>query len=127
MEITPNTILSDYNTNNQKYNNKSNSYNNQTNFKGFGDIAVATMDFVDRGGLFASFTIQDMLGTNFPRTYVGLNRNKDVTGKYNFKEASEVALREFMTGPSMFIIPMIMVYGSLKIGSSLDVPGCVQN
>ena len=64
-------------------------------FKGI-DPTTAMIDFwaaIARGGLAASFTVQDMLGTNFPRTFAALDRNKDITGKNNYKAAVEVAIR----------------------------------
>ena len=57
-------------------------------FKGLGNGVISVMDAVDRGGLFASFVIQDFLGMNLPRTWVGLQRNKDITGENNYQEAA---------------------------------------
>ncbi len=85
-------------------------------FKGM-DPTTCLIDFwaaIARGGLAASFTVQDMLGTNFPRTFAALGRNKDLTGKNNYKAAVEVAIREFTTGPSMFIIPALVLTGATR-------------
>lgn len=95
----------------------------QQSFKGLGDGVVALMDGVERGGLTTSFIIQDVCGSCLPRTYTGLHRNEDITGELNYTEAKEVALREFITGPSMFVIPIGLLYGLKKgIGKALDVP-----
>lgn len=86
-------------------------------FRGCGDPTTFLIDMwaaIARGGLAASFTVQDMLGTNFPRTYAALGRNKDLTGKNNYKAAVEVAIREFTTGPSMFIIPALVLTGATR-------------
>ena len=98
---------------------------NDLSFKGIvGDGIVAVMDGIERGGIAASFTVQDMFGTNFPRTYNGLQRNRDITGEYNFQEAKEVALREFITGPSMFLIPLAILFGVRNLaGTAYSVPG----
>ncbi len=89
----------------------------------FGNFAVATMDAVERGGLFASFAVQDILGSCVPRTITGFYRNKDITGKYNYAEASEVSIREFVSSITMFLIPMgIMAVAKRSIGHSCDVP-----
>ena len=94
-------------------------------FKGM-DPTTCLIDFwaaVARGGLAASFTVQDMLGTNFPRTFAALDRNKDITGKNNYKAAVEVAIREFTTGPSMFIIPALVLAGASRMsGTANRVP-----
>ncbi len=90
------------------------AYNNTPSFKGM-DPTACLIDMwaaIARGGLAASFTVQDMLGTNFPRTFAALDRNKDITGKNNYKAAVEVAIREFTTGPSMFVIPALVLAGA---------------
>ena len=92
-------------------------------FKGVGNGVISVMDAVDRGGLFASFVIQDFFGMNLPRTWVGLQRNKDITGEYNYQEAAEVAIREFLSGPVMFAVPMLMLWGiKRQFGKANDVP-----
>lgn len=94
-------------------------------FRGI-DPTTCMIDFwaaVARGGLAASFTVQDMTGTNFPRTIAALDRNKDITGKNNYKAAVEVAIREFTTGPSMFIIPALVLAGASNMaGEANRVP-----
>ena len=56
-----------------------NKSQNNPSFKG--DMMINFWDAVARGGFAASFTIQDMTGTNFPRTWQALQRNKDITGE----------------------------------------------
>lgn len=88
-----------------------------------GTLAINFWDAIARGGFAASFTVQDMTGTNFPRTYQALQRNKEITGENNYKAAAEVAIREFLTGPSMCIIPMIVLGISKKAsGTANEVP-----
>lgn len=79
--------------------------NDKTSFKGFDNVVVATMDAIERGGMAASFTIQDMLGTNIPRTLTALDRNREELGHPNYAHAGEVAIREFVTGPLLFLVP----------------------
>lgn len=92
------------------------------NFKG--NLIINVMDAIEKGGLFASFTVQDMLGTNLPRPIAGLTRNKKENGgKSNKAMALKELIREMTTGPSMFLIPMGMIYGAKKlIGQSLNTP-----
>ena len=77
----------------------------RTSFKGVDGVVVATMDAIERGGMAASFTIQDMLGTNIPRTLTALDRNREELGHPNYAHAGEVAIREFVTGPLLFLVP----------------------
>lgn len=94
------------------------------NFKGVDSIVIGTMDAIERGGLFASFVTQDFLGTILPRPIAGLSRNKkENNGKVNTKFALKEATREFITGPSMFLIPMgILAVAKKHIGRALDIP-----
>ncbi len=88
-----------------------------------GNGIITTMDAIDRGGLVASFLVQDFFGLNIPRTATGFFRNSEVTGEYNYQEAAEVGIREFLSGPTMFAIPMLMLWGIKKhFGKSNDVP-----
>ena len=90
---------------------------NETSFTGATDILVRFWEGVDRGGLAASFTIQDMLGTNIPRTWAAKDVGKDLTGKNNWGAVVENGLREFLTGPSMFVVPGGVLYASTKFGA----------
>lgn len=94
------------------------------NFKGLDTAVITTMDAIERGGLFASFVSQDFLGAILPRPLAGLTRNKkENKGKNNTKFALKEVLREFITGPSMFLIPMgILALTKKHIGKTLDVP-----
>ena len=57
-------------TQNQNKNSKKQS------FGMIGDkLALATANAIENGGLFVSFTLQDMIGTNIPRPLMGLFRN----------------------------------------------------
>ena len=97
----------------------------QQNFNGALDkVALGTADLIENGGLFVSFTLQDMLGTNLPRPIMGLMRNsKENDGKKNFSFAAKEMVREFLTGPSMFIIPGVMLgVGGKTLGKTVGVP-----
>ena len=104
--------------------------NKNPNFKGVGAMQVidtisrGTSNAIENGGLFVSFTLQDMLGTNLPRPIMGLMRNKkENKGQANKKFAAKELVREFMTGPSMFIIPAtILGIGKKVLGKTIDVP-----
>lgn len=106
-------------SNNQKDTNRS------TSFKGGLDsFCLGVADAIENGGLFVSFTLQDMLGTNLPRPFMGLMRNKkENKGKKNLKFAAKEMVREFTTGPSMFAIPAALLFTGKKIfGKATEIP-----
>ena len=84
----------------------------QQSFTGSFNPVVALMDGIDRGGFAASFITQDGIGMVAPRIYEGLNRNrkKDENGKrtgpLNWEFARREGIREILSGPSAFLIPM---------------------
>ncbi len=111
--------------NNNKY---SKTQNNKPAFKSLGTMAdgfsLGLANLVENGGLFISFTIQDMLGTNLPRPIMGLMRNqKENKGHKNLKFAFKELVREMLTGPSMFFIPMMILgFGKKPLGSASNIP-----
>ncbi len=101
------------------------SSSEQVSFKGGVDtLCLGVANAIENGGLAVSFTLQDMLGTNLPRPIMGLMRNsKENKGEKNVKFAAKELVREMMTGPSMFIIPMILLgIGKKALGKTVNVP-----
>lgn len=90
-----------------------------------GNPIVATMDFIEAGGYAASFILQDGIGFITPRVGKGLLRGgkekKDENGnvivgkdgkperELNWQLARKEFLREMITGPSSFLIPLGMI------------------
>lgn len=62
-------------------------------------------------GFIAEFLVIDTISMIVPRILVGLDRDRDKTGKLNIKAGAEEAGREVVSGPSMFFIPMSIAYG----------------
>ncbi len=114
--------------NKNKLNNQSQTNNNNISFKGglgpIDSFCLFIANLIENGGLFVSFTLQDMLGTNLPRPFMGLKRNsKENNGQKNTKFALKELTREMITGPSMFIIPAICINAGKKIfGKATEVP-----
>ena len=90
---------------------------------------VGLMDFIEQGGYAASFIIQDGLGFITPRVGKGLLRGSlktdengqpvmDENGKQkrelNWQLARKEFIREIITGPSAFLIPLAMFTGIKK-------------
>lgn len=84
----------------------------QLSFTGSFNPVVTLMDAIDKGGFAASFIAQDGIGMVAPRIYEGLNRNrkKDENGKktgpLNWEFARREGIREVLSGPSAFLIPL---------------------
>lgn len=67
---------------------------------------VSVMDFIERKGFFCDFLVVDALSMILPRVTIGLLRDRDKTGKINYKAGAEEAGREVISGPSMMLIPI---------------------
>ncbi len=99
--------------------------NTTTSFKGVGvsDALVKVFDAIARGGKAADFMVQDVTACGLPRTVSSLNRNREKTGKLNYIAATETALRESLTGTSMFLVPMAVQAVARKLtGTANDIP-----
>ncbi len=92
--------------------NQQTQYGKQQSFTGSINPVVTLMDAIDRGGFAASFIAQDGLGMVAPRIYEGLNRNRaqdengKKTGPLNWEFARREGIREILSGPSAFLIPL---------------------
>ena len=88
------------------------STKHQQSFTGSFNPVVTVMDAIDKGGFMASFIAQDGIGMVAPRIYEGLNRNrkKDENGKrtgpLNWEFARREGIREILSGPSAYFIPL---------------------
>ena len=84
----------------------------QPSFTGSFNPVVTLMDAIDKGGFAASFIAQDGIGMVAPRIYEGLNRNRETDengkkkGPLNWEFARREGIREILSGPSAFLIPM---------------------
>lgn len=105
-------------------NNTNKSQPSFKSFMGLDKMCLGLANLIENGGLFVSFTLQDMLGTNLPRPIMGLKRNsKENAGKANTKFAAKELVREMLTGPSMFLIPMgLLAVGKPLLGKNIGVP-----
>ena len=131
MSVKP--IIPSINLNNNKVQIKNNSFSSNNlqkknvSFRGGSpNIIVGMMDAIEAGGYPASFIIQDGLGFITPRVGKGLVRDahdkKDENGnvvldkngkpvrQLNWALARKEFLREIITGPSAFVIPLAMLH-----------------
>lgn len=80
------------------------------------------MGFIERKGFFAEFMIVDFLSMIAPRILIGLNRDRKETHKLNYKAGAEEALRELLSGPSMFLIPLGVFQGVKHFTPAAKIP-----
>lgn len=98
----------------------------QQTFTGSFNPVVTLMDAIDRGGFAASFIAQDGIGMVAPRIYEGLNRNREKdengkkTGPLNWEFARREGIREVLSGPSAFLIPMGIMYFIKKFSGTAN-------
>lgn len=91
---------------------RNNKLSNQQSFTGSFNPIVTVMDTIDKGGFMASFIAQDGIGMVAPRIYEGLNRNRERdengkrTGPLNWEFARREGIREILSGPSAYFIPL---------------------
>lgn len=91
-----------------------------TSFTGATTSLINFWQFVDAGGRALQFTVEDMTGTNIPRSIKGLNAGKKYTGHYNFPAFFQEAIREFLTGPTMCIVPWVIISLAKKSGETAN-------
>lgn len=103
---------------------KQNERNHKSpNFKagaGFLGFAANVMQGIENQGYLASFLIQDGLGMTLPRTWTGFNRDKEITGKWNKQEGTEVFLREGLTGPYMMAVAPAVLWVTTRFCRSTN-------
>lgn len=102
------------NTNRQNNIDKQNNRKN-ISFRGVADMATVFWNFVDAGGRGLQFTVEDMFGTNFPRTYKGAMAGYEYTGQINWPSVWQEGIREFLTGPTMTLAPIAILAIATKM------------
>lgn len=107
------SVSSVKNHQNNNVNNKTNNNSKNVNFNGGMDALVNFWQFIDNSRAL-QFTVEDMFGTNFPRTYKGAMAGYKYTGKINIPALLQEALREFLTGPTMCVVPIVILSQCLK-------------
>lgn len=87
-----------------------------------GNKTIGLFKFIEKSGFFIEFLILDTLSMILPRVAVGLNRDRDKTGRFNYQAGAEEAGREILSGPSMHLIPMgiLAVVSHFKSASRMD-------
>ena len=75
----------------------------------FGNIAVNFATFIENNGFLGEFLTIDTCGMMAPRTVQGYFRNKEELGHFNYKAGREEAVRELLSGPAFFYVPLTVI------------------
>lgn len=103
-----NLTFSSLNVANDKFSKHATSFGAAPNLSFVDSLKGGTAKLFDTllANFFTSFLVVDSISMILPRTLVGLNRDRDKTGQFNYKAGAEELYREMLSGPSMNLIPM---------------------
>ena len=77
----------------------------------FGNPAVAFATFIENNGFLGEFLSIDTFGMMAPRTGQGYLRNRKELGHLNYKAGREELVREVLSGPAFFYVPLLVMTG----------------
>lgn len=96
--------------------NYTNPLNNNTEYAKFkkapsfrANPAVALATFIESNGFLGEFLAVDSTGMMFPRALQGYLRNSDELGHLNYKAGHEEVVRELLSGPAFFYVPLAVL------------------
>ena len=96
--------------------------NKKNNKPSFGNILVGYSNFLENGGFIAEFLSVDTFGMMTPRTLQGFYRNHDKLGHLNSRAGREEAVRELLSGPAYYYVPLaILTAAGLIFGRTARV------
>ncbi len=75
----------------------------------FGNFAVGLASFIENNGFLGEFLTIDTVGMMTPRTIQGYARNSEELGHLNYKAGREELVRELLSGPSFFYVPLAVI------------------
>lgn len=103
MKLNPINYTSQYN-NNTEY-----SKFKKSNSPSFGNLAVGLASFIEKNGFLGEFLAVDTTGMMGPRAVQGYTRNMKELGHLNYKAGHEETIRELLSGPAFFYVPLIVL------------------
>lgn len=112
MKLSP---INGFSNNRCQANNNNKYQSSQPSFKGGVDALTKFWQLVDDGGRALQFTVEDMTGTNIPRSIKGAMAGYKYTGKINIPALLQEAIREFLTGPTMCVAPVAILAIATKM------------
>ena len=90
-------------------NNNNAEYDRRKKNPSFGNLAVGLATFIENNGFLGEFLTIDTCGMMIPRTGQGYLRNREELGHLNYKAGQEEAVRELLSGPSFFYVPLAVI------------------
>lgn len=75
----------------------------------FGNLGVGLATFIENNGFLGEFLTIDTVGMMLPRTGQGYLRNRKELGHLNYKAGREEAVRELLSGPAFFYVPLTVL------------------
>lgn len=112
-------IIKSYSNSSQLSINQNNN-KKPSNFKG--NPAVALSSFIENNGFLGEFLTIDTVGMAAPRTIQGYARNSKELGHPNYKAGTEEIIREVLSGPAFFFVPLgTLGLSALTLGSVAKV------
>lgn len=123
MKVQPN-YTRHYSGVNQNNNPKQGKQN--PTFGNLGAPLVAFASFIEKNGFLGEFLTVDTVGMMGPRTIQGYTRNQDELGHLNYKAGREELVREILSGPAYFFVPLgVLGAAGLTAGSCAKVSNTV--
>ncbi|MBS4759640.1 MAG: hypothetical protein KHX03_02960 [Clostridium sp.] len=106
-----------------QYNNAlENNKKKQSPSFGMGNPLVSFATFIENNGFMGEFLTIDTVGMMAPRTAQGYTRNKEELGHLNYKAGREELVRELLSGPAYFYVPLaVLTIAGLLRGKSAKV------
>lgn len=90
-------------------NNNNAEYDRRKKNPSFGNLAVGLASFIENNGFLGEFLTIDTVGMMAPRTAQGYMRNSKELGHPNYKAGREELIRELLSGPAFFYVPLIII------------------
>lgn len=88
----------------------------------FGNWGVGLATFIENNGFLGEFLTIDTVGMMAPRTIQGYLRNREELGHLNHKAGREEAVRELLSGPAFFYVPLaVLTLSGILRGKSAKV------
>ncbi len=88
---------------------QNNNYRSSRRSPSFGNFAVGLASFIENNGFLGEFLTIDSCGMMIPRTAQGYTRNMEELGHLNYKAGREEMVRELLSGPAFFYVPLMMM------------------
>lgn len=108
--------------NSAKQYNINNNYQNKKTPSFGANPAVAFATFIEKNGFLGEFLAVDTTGMMGPRGIQGFLRNREELGHLNYKAGREELVRELLSGPAFFYVPIIVLsIASLLRGKAAKV------